>query len=182
MSRTESRICIWHRDSSLSCTGIAVGLLRDNVAHFLERGGSGLRFRRLHALADVPWRTAPLHLEPKEFRLELMAGWAGVWQVPTRELVMGLKTRSLLPAPHGPLARSAEIPAWLARLGGIVAITTLGELVANLVHELSALAARADQVGPSEVIQCATAQLVTNRAVLREARPVSLGPSGLFLP
>jgi hypothetical protein len=183
MSRSESQICLWHRADSLTCAGAAVGLLRDNVEHFLERGVRSGRFRRLHALADVPWGTGPLQLDPSEFRAELMVGWDGVWQVPTREIVVSVETQTLLGAqqrglPLGP----AAISAWLGRAGCIAPISTLGELVANLVNELSVLAAMVIRLGPGELIQCATPQAAPEHAVLRQARTVSLGPSGPFSP
>jgi hypothetical protein len=181
MSRSDSQICLWHRGESLACAGAAVGLLRDNVEHFLERGVRSGRFRGLHALADVPWGTGPLQLEPSEFRAELMVGWDGVWRVPTREIVVSVETRALLGTElRGLLLGPAVISAWLARAGCIAPISTLGELIANLVNELSVLAAMVARFGPSEVIQCATPRLVPEYAALRQTRSVSLGPSGPF--
>jgi hypothetical protein len=180
MPRIESRICIWNGADRLNCDGVAVGILRDNVKHFLEDGVRGAGFRQLHALADVPWATGPLSLSPSEFRRQLLAGWDGIWRVPTREIVVSLGTRALLGAErHGPLLGPGGISAWLCRSGCIAPSNTLGELIANLVHELSVIAAKAR---PNEIIQCATPQMLPDHAVMREARSISLGPSGPFLP
>ncbi len=178
MRRIESRICVWHSTDSLSCDSAAVGLLRDNVEHFLEHGTIGARFPLIHALADVARGTGPVCLEPSAFRTELLAGWDGVWRVPTREIVVSPKTQALLGAQqHGPLLGPGGISAWLCRSGCIAPSNTLGELLANLLHELSVVAAKAK---PSEVLHCATLQTVTDRALLREARSVALGPSGSY--
>ncbi len=178
MRRIESRICVWHDADSLSCDSVAVGLLRDNVEHFLEHGVKGARFPLIHALADVARGTEGVCFEPNEFRTELLAGWDGVWRVPTRDIVVSLETQALLGAQqHGPLLGPGGISAWLCRSGCIAPSRILGELIANLVHELSVVAAKAR---PSEVIHCAALHLVTGHALLTPARTVSLGPSGPY--
>ncbi|HEY0466725.1 MAG TPA: hypothetical protein VGC79_21105 [Polyangiaceae bacterium] len=179
MAPIESRICVWNGADSLTCDAVAVGLLRDNVEHFVEYGVRGVRFHRLHALADAPWATAPSQLNPSELRTELLVGWDAVWRVPTGEIVAGLGTRALLAQQRAPLVAARGLSAWLCRSVCFTPSSTLGELVANLVHELSVLAAKAR---PRELIQCATPQMVTDRAILHAARSVSLGPSGPFLP
>lgn len=180
MFPTDSRICVWLGTDCLACEGVAVGLLRDNVEHFLEHGVRGARFRRLHALADVPWETRASRLEPSELRTELMLAWDGVWRVPTQELVISSESRSLLGVrQHASLLGPSGIAAWLSRSGCIAPSNTLGELIANLVHELTVLAAKAK---PGEVIQCAPRQMLTDHALLHNIRSVSLGPSGPFLP
>ncbi len=102
----------------------------------------------------------------------------GCGECPTRDIVVSLETQALLGAQqHGPLLGPGGISAWLCRSGCIAPSRTLGELIANLVHELSVVAAKAR---PSEVIHCAALHLVTGHALLTPARTVSLGPSGPY--
>jgi hypothetical protein len=171
-------ICLWYGTHSLSCAGGAVGVLRDNVEHFLEGGKQSERFRQLHLLADIPWSSGITALEPNELRLELLMAWDGVWRVPTRDIIVSLQTRTLFGAGHA-FGRQG-VAAWLCRSVGFAPMNTLGELIANLVHELSFIAAMAARRGPREFVQCA-APHAADPAALLDARYVSLGPSGPFL-
>ena len=151
----ESRVCLWQRRDALVCDGDAIALLRDNVRHFLEQDRPSTRFVNLHALADVTRCAGPVRLHAEPFRGELLAAWEGVWRVPLRQAL-----------PRGKSARRALPDA-----------STLGELIANLVHELSSLSARS--LG-GEYVYAATPQMLGDGSLLRAARTVSLGPSRPF--
>ena len=175
--RSEPLIHVWNGSDRLTCDGVAVGLLRDNVEHFSQRH-ERRDLVQLHSLADVTFGQRPAQLEPSRLCDELCAGWDCVWQVPIGALVMGQGTRALLRAQLGPFPRRNEVATWLGRQSSSGArCATLGELVANLVHELFALAARAQA---SDVIQCATPQMLAHAPAFSQALPTTLGPSGPF--
>lgn len=153
--RIETRICLWQRNDCLVCDGFAISLLRENVWHYLERGQASARFPNLHALADVTRISGPVRLHPAGFRNELLAAWEGIWRVPRTQVVQA-SASARRPLPAG---------------------DTLGELVANLVHELSSLSARSQS---GEFVYAATPQMLDDWSLLRAARAVSLGPSRPF--
>ena len=152
MRRIETRVCLWQHDDCLVCDGFAISLLRENVRHHLERGQPSPRFLNLHALADVTHSATPIRLHADGFRSELLVAWEGVWRVPRAEVVQSASA-ARRPLPAG---------------------DTLGELVANLVHELSSLSARTRS---GQLLYAATPQMLDDWSLLRAARAVSLGPS-----
>ena len=135
----------------LVCEGNAIALLRDKVQHLLEHDQPSSRFVNLYALAGVARCTHPVWLDADGFRSELLTAWDGVWRVPLR---------------HAKAARRALPTA-----------STLGELFANLVHELSSLSARSRS---GESLYAATPHMLGDSTLLRAARTVSLGPSQPF--
>ena len=176
--RSEPLIHIWNASDRLTCDAVAVGLLRDNVDHFSRCRERRLGFPQLHSLADVTWRPGPAQLEPTPLCDELSAGWDCIWQVPIGQLVMSEGTKALLRAQLGPFPRRNEVAAWLGRQSSSgLRCATIGELIANLVHELFALAARAQADG---LLHCATPRMLNNPAPFGQARPATLGPSGPF--
>jgi hypothetical protein len=155
--RIETRICLWQRDDCLVCDGFAVSLLRENVLQHVEHGKPSGRFPNLHALANVSRLGSPVRLNAKSFRDELSLAWEGVWRVPRARVVQAAaSSRRILPAGN-----------------------TLGELTANLIHELSSLSARTRDGDP---LLAATPQMLDDWSLLRAARAVSLGPSRPLSP
>ena len=176
--RSKSRIFVWNGGDRLTCDGVAVGLLRDNVERFFVRHERRTPLVHLHALADIAWKQWPAHLVPSELCAELNAGWDQVWRVPIREMVMSDGTKALLRTQLGPFPQSSEVASWLQRQSAIgPRCKTVGELIANLVHELFALGARAQ---PGDVLCCATAQMLDDPSAFSEARTAALGPSGPY--
>ena len=176
--RSKSRILVWNGGDRLTCDGVAVGLLRDNVEHFFVRHERQEPMVHLHALADIVWKQWPAHLVPSQLCAELNAGWDQVWRVPIRDMVMSDGTRALLRTQLGPFPQPIEVASWLQRQNAIgPRCKTVGELIANLVHELFALAARAQ---PGDVLCCATARMLDDPGAFDEARAAVLGPSGPY--
>ena len=178
MPRAETLIHVWNGSDRLTCDGVAVNLYRDNVEHLLQRDEPNESLAQLHSLADVAWGQRPAQLDPCRLRAELSVSWDRVWRVPVREMVMNEGTKALLRARLGACPRPSEVATWLQRQSPIgPSCNTLGELIANLVHELSALAARAK---PNELLRCATPRMLVDPGTFSEARVAALGPSGPY--
>lgn len=179
VAAVEQAIRIWNSSDSLVCDAVALGVLRDNVELHLGQSSRQARFAQLYALAEAYWAPTPIQLNASELRAELVEAWEGVWQLPTADVVVSHETRRLLHARRPRVAIANPRLRWqsLAQSGACAeSARTFGELVANLSHELTVLAAKSALRDGLRALR----HPACDQRFVCARRSVGFGPSRLF--
>ena len=134
---------VFNQQRTLRCGCIECALLRDNVQHHLEGGVPSGAFPAIHALADAPWESGPVAVNPAVLSSELGVAWPELRDLPIESLAISIRTRAIVthsscaPEVRGTvLHRLVNWPVPVA----LATSTTLGNLFGQLVSDLIGIA------------------------------------------
>ncbi|MDF3066990.1 MAG: hypothetical protein K0R38_2591 [Polyangiaceae bacterium] len=82
-------------DTELACDWASYALIRDNVEHFLERGGATQQFSALHAIEHAIDEGANL-VPAAKLRGEVLRAWCFLWGLALPDAAISLRTRALM--------------------------------------------------------------------------------------
>jgi hypothetical protein len=82
-------------DTELACDWASYALIRDNVEHFLERGGPAQQFSALHAIERAIDDGVSL-VPAAKLRGEVLRAWCSLWKVGVGDAAISLRTRALM--------------------------------------------------------------------------------------
>lgn len=102
------RLLIRSSEAARACDWTDYALLRDNVQHFLEKGGVTDRFAALHGIERAVDEGAAL-VPAAKLRGEVLRAWCSLWQVQLTDAAISLRTRALMTGALGSSVRGTLV-------------------------------------------------------------------------